>query len=177
MKKIITILFFVITSATVFAQNYTATDIGSQVKFKIKNVGLNVSGSFTGVKGSIVFNPADITGASFAVSVSAASVNTNNASRDKHLKKQDYFDVTNYPKLTFVSSKVTGSAGAYTVEGTLTIKGVSKKISFPFSAIANANGYSFAGQFKINRRNFNVGGSSWVLADELTVTLNISAIK
>jgi polyisoprenoid-binding protein YceI len=63
------------------------------------------------------------------------------------------------------------------VEGNLTIKGVSKFISFPFTATATANGYVLAGQFKINRRDFNVGGSSWVLSDELSVSLNVAAIK
>ena len=52
-----------------------------------------------------------------------------------------------------------------------------QNISFPFTATATVNGYQFAGQFKINRRDFKVGGGSMVLSDDLKVLLNISANK
>ena len=177
MKKIFTIIVLIIAGHCLYAQTYTAADAGSEVKFSIKNFGLSVAGSFTGLEGKIIFNPANAASATFNVSVATSSVNTGNSSRDKHLKKEDYFDATNHSKLTFVSSKVGGTAGAYTMEGLLTIKGVSKKISFPFTATPNSVGCIFKGQFKINRRDFNVGGSSWVLSDELIVSLNVSAIK
>lgn len=179
MKKIIiisTLLFFI---ANVFAQSYSAVDAGSAVKFSIKNFGLTVNGSFKGLQGKIIFNADNPAASSFNVGVDAATVNTGNGSRDSHLKKEDYFNAAGHPKLNFVSVKVTGTgkAGMYNMEGNLTIKGITKLISFPFTATANAGGYLFSGQFKINRQDFKVGGSSWVLSDGLTVLLNISAQK
>ncbi len=152
-------------------------DEGSDVKFSIKNFGLNVTGSFKGLKGTIIFDPANLSTAAFDVSVQANTVNTGNGSRDKHLKKEDYFNVTSYPELNFTSTKISSNGTGYSVEGILTIKGKKKTITFPFTAAAIANGYQFKGQFKINRLDFNVGSSSWVLADELTVSLNIIATK
>lgn len=177
MKKLL--LFFVCYCLAVAlpAQNYHVTDAGSEVKFTIKNFGLNVAGSFKGLKGAVVFEPSSLAASSVNVTVDAATVNTGNGSRDKHLKKDDYFDAVKYPQLRFISTKISGKPGAYTIEGNLTIKGVTKFISFPFTATTIANGYQLAGQFKINRRDFNVGGSSWVLSDELTVSLNVAAIK
>ncbi len=177
MKTLLITILLIIGCNSLRAQNYVPADASSSIKFSIKNFGLNVTGSFTGLEGKINFDPANGAAANFIVSVSAASVNTGNGSRDKHLKKEDYFDVSNHPKITFVSSKITGSGGSYLIEGLLTIKGVTKKISFSFTATPDAVSYRFAGQFRINRRDFNVGGDSWTLSDELTVSLNISAIK
>jgi polyisoprenoid-binding protein YceI len=175
----LSISFFIFCSLHAGAQNYTPVDAGSAVKFTIKNFGLNVNGSFTGLQGKIIFDPANIAAASFVVSVHATTVNTGNGSRDNHLRKEEYFNVAGYPKLNFISTKVmpSGKAGSYTMEGNLTIKGVSKPVSFPFTASPKTGGYQFSGKFSINRRDFKVGSSSWVLSDELTVSLNISANK
>lgn len=170
-------MYFLCATGIAIAQNYSAGDAGSSVNFTIKNFGLNVTGSFSGLEGKITFDPANAASASFNVSVSASTVNTGNSSRDKHLLKGDYFDASNHPKITFVSTKVTANGGSYTIEGLLTIKGVTKKISFPFSASPGSNGFRFTGQFRLNRRDFSVGGSSWVLSNELTVSLNVSATK
>ncbi|MEO6733549.1 MAG: YceI family protein [Ferruginibacter sp.] len=177
MKRLLIISLVIIAGNYLYAQTYTVTDAGSEAMFNIKNIGLTVTGSIKGLQGKIVFDPANPSAASFNVSVDAGTVNTGNSSRDKHLKKDDYFDISNYPKLHFTSTKVTGTTGAYIVTGQLTIKGVTKQISFPFSAKQEGGSYRFSGQFSINRRNFNVGGSSWVLSDNLTVSLNVSAIK
>ncbi len=176
-KAIIPLLLFCALHAG--AQSYTPVDPGSTVKFTIKNFGLNVNGSFMGLQGKIVFDPANIAAASFAVSVDAFTVNTGNGSRDNHLKKEEYFNAAIYPKLNFVSVKVAPSvkAGTYSVEGNLIIKGISQRVVFPFTATPKAGGYQFSGELKINRRDFKVGGSSWVLSDELTISLNIMANK
>jgi len=174
------LFFILLLNAAVFnvkAQEYAPKDAGSEVKFNIKNFGLNVAGSFQGLKGMIKFSPANPAAASVNVSVDAATVNTGNKARDKHLVKEEYFDAGSYPTLRFVSVRISGKDGSYTMEGNLTIKGITKSISFPFTATAIANGYRLQGQFKLNRKDFKVGGNSWVLSDALTVSLNILAIK
>lgn len=177
MKKLAPIFFLIGICTCSFGQHLVPKDEGSEVKFAIKNFGLNVTGSFKGLKGTIIFDPANLATAAFNVSVQANTVNTGNGSRDKHLKKEDYFNVASYPELNFTSTKISSNGNGYTLEGTLTIKGKKKNISFPFTAAAISNGYQLKGQFKINRLDFNVGSSSWVLSDELTVSLNIIATK
>jgi polyisoprenoid-binding protein YceI len=179
MKKLIIALSFAFVSINLSAQTYTPTDEGSSVHFVIKNFGIKTGGDFTGLKGSVIFNPNSLTTSNMKVTVTSNTVNTDNGARDKHLKKAEYFDVDKYPTISFVSTKITKSslAGRYFVAGNLTIKDVTKPIEFGFSATPSATGYVFAGDFEINRRDFGVGGSSMALADKLKVTLNISAKK
>lgn len=174
MKSIAILFFLIFIFIKVDAQHLTPVDEGSAVKFTIKNFGFATAGTFNGLKGTILFDESNIPNASFAVSVNAASINTGNQARDKHLRKEEYFYVEKYPLINFVSSTITQTKpGIFSMQGKLTIKGVTKDITFPFTAIAQNNGYLFMGSFKINRRDFCVGGSSMVLADNLDVSLSV----
>ncbi len=161
------------------AQTYTPVDASSKVHFVIKNFGVKTGGDFTGLKGTIVFTPKNLSSSSFNVSVNATTVDTDNGTRDKHLRKSEYFDVEKFPLINFISTKVTEStsAGRYFVIGNLTIKGVTKVVQFGFSATPNDKGYVFKGEFDINRRDYGVGGSSISMSDNLKVSLDITATK
>ncbi len=169
-------LFCVVTT---FGQNYTPTDAGSKVRFVIKNFGINTGGTFEGLTGSIIFDPANLAGASFNVSVDAKSVDTDVEARDNHLRKEEYFDVEKYPKLSFRSTKITttNKEGYLFIFGVITIKNISKEISFPFKQTSKDGGILFDGEFKLNRRDFGVGGKSFSMSDELNVELSIFAKK
>ncbi|THU30387.1 YceI family protein [Niastella caeni] len=160
------------------AQSITPLDSASQVTFKIKNLGFNTTGSFSGLAGTITFNPDNPDGCSFDVHIDASTVNTGVELRDKHLRSEDYFDVKNYPKIRFVSVKITGTKknGTLFVSGKLTMRGITKDISFPFTWETIKDGYLFNGSFKLNRRDFKVGGGSTV-SDNLTVLLKVVAKK
>jgi polyisoprenoid-binding protein YceI len=176
MKKIALFILTALISGSVFAQ-YKPTDQGSSLNFIIKNFGIEAPGKFAGLQGDITFDPANLTIANFDVSIDAASVNTDNSLRDSHLRGDSYFDVKNYPKIHFVSTKVTGGKnGSYVITGKLTIKKQTQVISFPFSATASNDSYVFKGTFKINRKDFDVGGTS-TISNELEVSLNILAKK
>ncbi len=172
---VLTLLFFsnVITAQTV----YTPVNAESKVHFVIKNFGIRTGGDFTGIKGNIKFSPADYATSNFDVTVDANTIDTDNESRDGHLRKAEYFDVATFKTLQFVSTKVVLSsvAGRYYVYGNLTIKGVTKPVEFGFGAIPKNGGYVFDGEFRINRRDFGVGGSSVSLSDNLTVSLMVFA--
>lgn len=177
-KKVFTAiaLFCVVTG---FGQNYTPTDAGSKVRFVIKNFGINTGGTFEGLAGSIIFDPANLASASFSVSVDAKSVDTDLEARDNHLRKEEYFDVEKYPKLSFKSTKITttNKDGYLFMFGVITIKNISKEISFPFKQTTKDGGILFDGEFKLNRRDFGVGGKSFSMSDELNVELSIFAKK
>ncbi|MGE5106889.1 MAG: YceI family protein [Sphingobacteriales bacterium] len=177
MKRIILLLLIVTTGKLVIAQ-YKPVDNGSSIQFKIKNFGINTGGSFTGLQGNIVFDINHPDAANFDVSIAANTVNTDNETRDNHLRNDTYFDVKNYPRIHFVSTKVTPStkAGMLFIFGKLTIKNQTKEISFPFTATATNDGYVFKGTFSLNRRDFDVGGAS-IISDNLEVQLSILAKK
>jgi polyisoprenoid-binding protein YceI len=161
------------------AQVYAPVDAQSKVNFKIKNFGSTVDGTFAGLKGSITFDASNLSGAHFDVTISTATLDTGIGLRDKHLRKPDYFDVDAFPTIRFVSSKVEKSTkvNEAIVTGKLTIKKTTKEISFPFR-YGEVNGVQqFTGEFKMNRRDYAVGGKSISLSDELMVQLDVKASK
>ena len=174
-------LFILLLCVNLFclAQSYIPNDAKSKTHFTIKNFGIKTGGIFSGIKGSIDFNPKDLSNSQMNVSVNAGSINTDNNARDKHLRKSEYFNVEKYPLITFKSSKITESsiAGFFFVVGTITIKGITKILQFGFTAVPFRDGYTFNGEFDINRLDFGVGSSSISLSDNLKVTLNIVANK
>ena len=178
LKKIFTTLA-IFSTIILSAQTYTPTDQGSKVRFVIKNFGINTGGTFDGLSGNITFDPASLATASFTVSVDAKTVDTDMEARDNHLRKAEFFDVEKYPKLSFRSTKVTttNKDGYLFMFGVITIKNVSKEVSFPFTQKSKDDGILFEGEFKLNRRDFGVGGKSFSMGDELTVELSIFAKK
>jgi polyisoprenoid-binding protein YceI len=176
MKKIIFSFLITLFAAGIAKGQYVPVDKGSTLTFKIGNFGFDVSGSFTGFKGTINFDPQNITADSFDVTVEAATVNTDNNLRDGHLRGPSYFDVKNYPTIHFISSKITSSGKSFTAFGKLIIKGKTKDISIPFTAVPGTDEYLFKGSFKINRKDFGIGGTS-TISNELEVSLNVLAKK
>jgi len=165
-------------AASAAVPEYTLTDQGSSIKFTIKNLGFKVEGSFTGLQGKVRFDPKDLSTASFEASIDASTVNTDNSMRDNHLKKDDYFDVQNYPRIRFVSTSVRAAdkSDHYVITGKLTIKNATRDVSIPFVAAPAGNDYIFSGEFKIDRKDFNIGGSS-TISNTLTVALTVLARK
>lgn len=171
------ILPVIFTTSLSFGQ-FKPVDHSSTLNFTIRNLGFSVPGTFTGFEGFINFDPKNTAGAGFDVSVNAASVNTASVKRDDHLREPDYFGVKQYPRIRLVSEKILAAsmAGSYTFIGKLTMKGKTKEVTFPFSATPSGDGYKFKGSFKINRRDFGVGGFS-TLSSELEVVVNVTAAK
>lgn len=161
------------------AQEYVPTNDGSKIQFTIKNFGFNTAGTFKGLTGKIFFNPAFPASATFSVSISANTIDTDNESRDEDLREKLYFDVGNFPEITLVSTKIDRTNktddGYYFFTGNLIIKGVSKPISFPFKAEKVLNDYLFTGEFSINRLDFGVGEKSTVLGQKVIVNLKVVA--
>jgi len=177
MKIFITILIAYCSLGTMYAQQYQPVNDKSSVKFSIKNFGVKTGGDFKGLEGSIEFDKSNPEKAQFDISIQASTVNTDNNSRDSHLRKEEYFDVEKFPKISFKSEKVTSKGSGFSVTGKLTIKGVTKSVSFPFTAVPKEDGYLFEGSFDINRKDFKVGGNSMVLGDNVTVSLSVFAKK
>ncbi|MEO6316127.1 MAG: YceI family protein [Chitinophagaceae bacterium] len=177
MIKLFTLFLGFCFLVTAHAQQYLPVNEKSTVKFAIKNFGINTSGNFKGLEGTIEFDKASPEKSDFSISIDAATVNTGNDSRDSHLREAAYFDVEKHPKITFKSEKITGKGSDFTVSGKLTIKGITQKISIPFKSVANDGGMLFEGSFQLNRRDFNVGKNSAVLGDNVTVTLAVFAKK
>lgn len=181
MFRLVFSFLFLIIFFFASAQKYTPVDAGSKVHFIIKNFGINTGGDFSGLSGEINFVPANIAASNFNVSVAVNTIDTDNETRDKHLKSTEYFDAEKYPLITITSAKISrtnkSAKGWYYFTGSLTLHGITKAIAFPFSALLKGNDYLFTGEFIINRLDFGVGKSSSVLSNAVKVSLSVLAKK
>ena len=179
LKKLLSCLLFITTA--IQAQKYTPADDGSKVHFTIKNFGIKTGGQLTGLKGEIFFFTSDLTACRFNVSVDPSTVDTDNKSRDKHLKGSEYFETERYPEITITSTKIDKTnkteSGFYYFTGTLSMHGITKPISFPFHVEKVNDTYLFTGDFEINRLDFGVGDNSAVLSNTVKVSLSVLAKK
>ncbi len=164
-------LFFL--STTIIAQNATTNTL---VEFKIKNIGVYVKGTFSEASVTSSFDAGDLTNSFINAVIKVNSINTNNKKRDKHLRESDYFDVHNYKEMKFVSTKIEKVSGDnYKLTGTLTIKKTSKTVVIPLIVRNTNEKFSLAANFELNRRDYGVGGSSWVMSN--TVKINVKYTK
>lgn len=157
------------SSRILFAQSELKIKSAS-INFSIKNAGIKVDGKFTGFEALINFNTTDVSNAKIEAKIDVNTINTGINARDKHLKKEEYFDFEKYPKITFVSTEFTQTkADLYQVTCELTIKNTKKKIQFPFTFINK----TFKGNFLLNRKDFGVGSNSWIMSDKVLVDFEI----
>ncbi len=173
MKKISLIIAFVATAAITFAQT-KQTVTKAAIGYQIKNMGFASTGIFSGLQANILFDKDHLTTSSIEASVDTKTVNSDDDSRDEHLRKPDFFDVEHYPKMTIKSvSFISKGGNNFIGQFDLTIKGKTKRIELPFSYAAKGNTAVFNGTLKINRLDFGVGESSMVLSNDVTILLNV----
>lgn len=172
-------LFFLSCGNMLYGQNYRVIDNASSVKVSIKNAGMEIEGKLTGLEGDIHFSPTDLKGSSFSVSIDANTINTGIDVRDENLRGDEYLDTKKFPRISFVSKQVTAlnKPNTYSMKGTITIKGISKEIVFPFTAVPKNDGLVFTGYFKVNRVDFKIGVGSLVLSDNMVISLSVLAKK
>ncbi len=158
--------------------------VHSSVIFKVKHMGVSwFYGRFNDITGEIGWNGDEPTGHSIKAEIKAASVDTNSADRDKHLRSNDFFDTANYPTISFVSKGAKKSGeNRYEVSGDLTMHGVTKSITVMIdhvgTATARGKRIGIAAEFTVKRSDFGMTyGIDGPVGDEVTIFLGIEGIK
>jgi polyisoprenoid-binding protein YceI len=161
---------------TASAQKLSAIDAESKISFVIKNIGLDVNGTLSGLKGQMYFDPKNLAGSGFDMTVDVNTINTGIGNRDNHLKSETFFNVSKYPVIQIKTTRLQFLGNnRYLAKAMLTMKGVSRAIEFNFLADPKPAGYLFTGSFSVNRRDYGIGGSSMVMADNANVSLRVVA--
>ena len=152
-------------------KKWTIDQSHSSVGFTVKHMMVSkVKGVFDSYTADIeTVDLSDLTEAKISFAFDVASINTRNEDRDNHLKSADFFDVDQYPKITFNSTAITKSGDDFKVTGDLTIKDVTKQVTFDVEF--NGKGinpwgqevYGFEAESKIDREEF---GLTWNAALE-----------
>jgi polyisoprenoid-binding protein YceI len=177
MKKFVLLLVITLSTYGAFSQGKT-TISHSKISFQIKNMGINTSGTISGLQADIKFIPTDLAASTIEASVETNTINTDNDSRDEHLKNSDFFDVARYPKMTLKSVSFKHKSGAnYLGVFNLTIKSKTRQVEIPFIYNEKDGIAKMGGTFKINRLDFGVGDNSLVLSNEATVYIEAETGK
>ncbi len=102
----------------------------SNLQFSVRHMMMsNVRGTFTGVSGTVTYDPANPTEGSIEAKIDVTTISTHDEKRDGHLKSPDFLDADKYPDMTFRSTKVEKkAANEFTVTGDLTLHGVTKPV-------------------------------------------------
>ncbi|MDP3314305.1 YceI family protein [Lutibacter sp.] len=174
MKKIglliITIAFVSMAFTTAKKENITKTSnvTSSTIKWK----GYKPTGSHSGTiqlaSGKLEIDGEKLKGGSFVADMSTIKDDDGNARLEGHLKNQDFFEVDKYPTSTFVITSVSNIGSKTMVTGDLTIKDVTKSITFPATVEVKSGVATLTSDtFKINRAHFNVKYQSKSFFDDL----------
>lgn len=138
----------------------------SQVEFSVRHLGISkVGGEFLKFDTDVIWDSEDPSKSSIQGEIDVNSIDTGNKKRDNHLKNDDFFNVKKYPTIRFESTRITASDDdddEFLVNGKLTIKDVTKDISFPLEIVGQVTGprgktrTAMEAELKINRFDYNV---------------------
>ncbi len=179
-------------TATIATTTWNIDPAHSAAEFKVRHMMISyVKGEFSGVSGVLELDEENYGRSTVRASIPVATLRTGNDDRDLHLKAADFLDVEKFPEMTFKSKNIRSTGGNdYAVAGDLTIRGVTKSITFAVEDVSKPIidpwGNSRMGlscSAKINRKDFGLlwdtlleaGGA--VLGDEVTITLDVEFTK
>ena len=172
---------------TVNAADYIIDTKGAHasINFKIQHLGYSwLTGRFDKFNGNFSYDSANIAASKIEVNIDTTSVNSNHAERDKHLRSDDFLDVSAFANAKFVSDSVTDKGdGKLAINGTLTLHGVSKKITIDAQTVGEGKdpwgGYrvGFSGTTNIALTDFAIKMNLGPASNNVELNLYIEGIK
>jgi polyisoprenoid-binding protein YceI len=190
---------FSLAIALIFAARLPAQDAiwridsnHSAAYFSVRHLMIStVRGEFTGISGTVRYDPKDVTASSLEATIDCNTLHTGVAKRDEQMKGPDFFEVKRYPAMKFVSRNVqTAGPGKLRIAGDLTINATTRSVTLdvdgPSAIVKDAQGREKIGlsaAAKINRKDFGIvwnevletGG--FAVADEVSISLDIELIR
>jgi len=175
---------FVVVTQTVWKYDNAHAKLGFSVTHLMIS---DVEGSFKKASATLTSTKEDFTDAVVEMTAEAGSINTDNESRDSHLNSADFFDVAQFPEITFKSNyfKKAKAANTYVVKGNLTMHGITKPVTLVAVAKTGTNpmskktiaGFKITG--KLNRLDFGIGSGTptAIVSDEVLINANAEFIK
>ena len=172
------------------ADTYEIDASHSGLGFATKHMVIStVRGSFEEFTGSFEYDGKDAASLKASATIKTASIGTKNAKRDDHLRSPDFFDATQFPEITFVSTRTEATADGAILHGNLTMRGVTKEIALPVvisGPVTDPWGKSrvgLEGKAKINRKDWGINWSKsmdnggLVVSDDVTLEIAVEGIK
>ena len=178
------------TTATTAKTTYKIDKAHSEATFQVRHLLTKVRGHFSDFEGTIDYDEQNPERSSVNVTIQAATIDTHERDRDTHLRSADFFDVDQFPSLSYVSRRVESHGhGRYTLVGDLSIRGVTREVVL--EVIAEGTGRDpwgneragFSAKGVINRRDFGLtynqvletGGV--IIGEEVKLSIDLELIK
>ena len=181
MKHLILFVLLISFPYTAWAKDYTIDYAQSAVKFSGTHAGNDFEGVFESWEGAINFDPASLGTSKINLEFDLSTAKTGDKMYDGTLPQADWFDVKNHPTGTFESTNIQlKNENVFTVEGTLTLRGISNPITFDVSlSDLSQSPVNAEGSFDVDRLAFEIGKKSdakaeWV-SQNITINFNLTA--
>lgn len=176
-------------TTTTGTRTYRIDKAHSEAIFQVRHLVTKVRGRFTDFEGTIEYNEAHPEQSSVNFTIQATSIDTAEPDRDKHLRTADFFDVDQYPTITFHSKRITRRSGdTFDVVGELTMHGVTKEIVLPVAHMGRAKDpwggdrIGFEAETTLNRKDFGLNWNAmleaggFLVGDDVKVSIEIQAV-
>jgi len=181
-------LGLLITNANASEGKYNFDTAHAKVGFEVAHMVIStIEGRFNKFEGSMIAGK-KLTDLKIEATIDVNSVNTEDGDRDKHLKSADFFDSEKFPKMTFVSTSISGTESKLKIKGKLTIKDVTKdvildgKISKEIKDPWGNQRLAISGKTKINRQDFGLAFNKVaefgpVVGNDVLISISTEAVK
>ena len=173
-----------IISNNSWAADYTLDLSHAFIQFRISHLGYSVlAGRFNDFSGDFSWDKETPENATITVNIKTASIDTNWAERDKHLREPDFLDVEKFPEARFRTTEYTGDASSGKLDGELTLHGVTKPITLDVKAIGEGDdpwgGYraGFRATTTIDRTDFGISYDLGPAANTMDFDLFVEGIR
>lgn len=182
-KALVGVLALLISShsQTARADNYVLDPSHTSIIFGINHLGYSFTyGRFNKAEGKFVWNNANPASGQFQFAISTASIDTNDAKRDEHLRGPDFFNAMQFPTISFQSSGITprpNSPNKFQVHGNLTIHGVTRQVALPLQKLGEGNGpygkyrCGFLCQTSVKRSDYGMATMIPNIGDKVALTI------
>ena len=189
MKKILLMfsVVFAVMLQPVYSAEYAFDRKGTHafIQFKIKHLGYSwLLGRFNRFDGNFTYDENDPSKATVSVDIDTASIDSNHAERDKHLRGEDFLDVQKYPKATFISTSFEEKGNNKAIlKGDLTLHGVTKSIEMEVEHIGHGpdpwGGYrrGFSATTTLMLSDFNINYNLGPASRQVELFISVEGIK
>ena len=185
------LLGLMLTTPAAAQTTWTIDPSHSSAGFTVRHMMVsNVKGSFGKMEGTITWDGTDVKTIAAEATIDATTITTNNEKRDAHLKSPDFFDVAQFPTITFKSKRAEpGAAGTFKLIGDLTMHGVTKEVTLnvegptPPLVAQGRKRVGATATTKVNRQDYKISwsrtldGGGVVAGDDVAITLELELIE
>ena len=175
MKSSLLLAGFLLAGSPALAADWTIQPAASSLTFTGTETGASFTGSFGSWGGQISYDPAKPQEAHVHLTIALASAKSGDAQRDQAMPGSDWFDVSAFPQAVFDATGFTPQGGdKFLANGTLTIRGVKKPVSLPFTLDVTGDKAVAKGKITLTRTDFGVGQGAWSSGDYVGLQVDVA---